>query len=162
MCLAAGSAHIVEGGSTTVVNATAAQSSGKLTVTHVVSHLDVVRLLAANQAKLGGWAEATLEQLGLDEGAVFCVPATTPALEAFARMAQDHKSCLGLTDASGKLVRAAACWGGCGVASTRSSAAAPEAATRHGHPDPHLLNAPPTPTAHHTRWATCLPLSCAR
>lgn len=50
-------------------------------------------------------AEASLEALGLDEGAVFCVPASTPALEAFGRMAIDQKSSLGLTDADGKLVR---------------------------------------------------------
>lgn len=31
-------------------------------------------------------AEQSVESLGLDEGAVFCVPASTPALEAFARM----------------------------------------------------------------------------
>lgn len=49
-------------------------------------------------------AEASLEALGLDEGAVFCVPASTPALEAFGRMAIDQKSSLGLTDADGKLV----------------------------------------------------------
>ena len=48
----------VQAGATTVVNAThAASSSGKLAVTHVVSHLDVVRLLAANKAALGGAAE---------------------------------------------------------------------------------------------------------
>ena len=87
-----------------MVNATNSRASGKLTVTHVVSHLDIIRLLAANKDKLGGWAEASLEQLGLDEGAVFCVPATTPALEAFARMALDHKSCLGLVAADGTLV----------------------------------------------------------
>ncbi|PRW56306.1 DNA repair XRCC3-like protein [Chlorella sorokiniana] len=104
VCMPAGSAHIVSGGATTVVNATTSQSSGKLSVTHVVSHLDVIRLLAANKDKLGGMAEASLEALGLDEGAVFCVPASTPALEAFGRMAIDQKSSLGLTDASGKLV----------------------------------------------------------
>ena len=127
-------------------------------MTHVVSHLDVIRLLAAHKDKLvrrgpaewrdaaaanrgvvergpptgsgiclpacqcgvpppqlpallgslcvqGGMAEASLEALGLDEGAVFCVPASTPALEAFGRMAIDQKSSLGLTDAAGKLVR---------------------------------------------------------
>lgn len=104
VCMPAGSAHIVSGGATTVVNATASQASGKLTVTHVVSHLDVIRLLAAHKDKLGGMAEASLEALGLDEGAVFCVPASTPALEAFGRMAIDQKSSLGLTDADGKLV----------------------------------------------------------
>jgi hypothetical protein len=36
-------------------------------VTHVISHLDVVGLLAANKAALGGMADQTLEQLGLDE-----------------------------------------------------------------------------------------------
>jgi hypothetical protein len=166
LCMAASSAHTVEQGPTTVVNATEhSAASGKLAVscvrawagphgdaspllptpypphlahlafagplhpgtiapptplahpwgpppapglaqvTHVVSQLDVVRLLQANQGALGGAAQQTLADMGLDEGAVFCVPATTPALEAFARMATDHKSCLGLTDpASGKLV----------------------------------------------------------
>ncbi|KAL4425007.1 hypothetical protein ABPG77_002892 [Micractinium sp. CCAP 211/92] len=102
---ASATAHTTSEGGTTVVNATAAPTSGKLTVTHVVSHLDVVRLLAANKAALGGMAEQTLESLGLDEGAVFCVPASTPAIEAFARMAIDEKSCLGLTEpTTGKLV----------------------------------------------------------
>lgn len=82
-------------------------------VTHVVSHLDIVRVLAANKASLGGMAEASLEALGLDEGAVFCVPAATPALEAFQRMAADHKSCLGLVDPdTGKLVRGGLAAGG--------------------------------------------------
>ena len=47
----------------------------------------------------------SVEALGLTAGAVFCVPASTPAVEAFGRMAVDHKSCLGLVDAAGKLVR---------------------------------------------------------
>ncbi|PSC72908.1 DNA repair XRCC3-like protein [Micractinium conductrix] len=105
VCLAPGTDHTTQAGATTVVNAThAASSSGKLAVTHVVSHLDVVRLLAANKAALGGAAEQSVEALGLTAGAVFCVPASTPAVEAFGRMAVDHKSCLGLVDAAGKLV----------------------------------------------------------
>lgn len=218
VCMPAGSAHIVQGGSTTVVNATAAQSSGKLAVTHVVrlqhrragasrswtsmaawelpprttcrakrhltsaallrtpptpqvSHLDVIRLLAANKDRLGGWAEASIEQLGLDEGAVFCVPAATPALEAFARMAADHKSSLGLTDAAGKLVRRpppgppgsrpAAPWAGLvlpaglhGEAAAGGAAAAgrgpclqllPSLPARLSHPIPHPNPTPPHP-----------------
>lgn len=70
-----------------------------------MSQRDVIRQLAANKGALGISGQ-TLEALGLDEGAVFCVPATTPALEAFGRMVADQKSCLGLTDpATGKLVR---------------------------------------------------------
>jgi len=42
-------------------------SSSTLQVSHVVSHLDVIRLLAANKEKLGGMEAQTLEQLGLDE-----------------------------------------------------------------------------------------------
>jgi hypothetical protein len=86
----------------------------------VVSQLDVVRILAGNKGRLGGLAEQSLATLGLDVGAVFCVPASTPALEAFGRMAADEKSCLGLTDASGKLVsqEGAACmcyWDGTAI-----------------------------------------------
>lgn len=42
-------------------------------MTHVVSHLDVIRLLAANKDKLGGMEGQSLEQLGLDEvGGLLC------------------------------------------------------------------------------------------
>lgn len=74
-----------------------------LKVLGVVSQSDVVQLLDENKGALGDAANATVEQLGLDSGAVFTISADMTALEAFHHMVRDHKSCLGIVDAQGKL-----------------------------------------------------------
>lgn len=95
-------------GLTTVVNITAGserRAASGWTVTGVVSQYDVIKMLAANPDKLGEGAAKTVEQLELDAGAVFTVPATMTTLEAFGRMGRDHKSALGVVDpASGVLI----------------------------------------------------------
>ena len=74
---------------------------------------DVIRILHENAAALGDLPIKTVGELGLDVGAAFTVPASTPALTAFASMATDEKSSLGLTDADGKLVgNLSGEWGG--------------------------------------------------
>lgn len=73
-------------------------------VTNVISHTDVVKLLAANRQVMTEAITKTVDELELDAGAVFCVPASMTALEAFGYMFRDHKSSLGLTDAAGKLI----------------------------------------------------------
>ncbi|KAF8072382.1 CBSCBS2 [Scenedesmus sp. PABB004] len=93
---------------TTVINITPGSerlSASGLNVTHVVSQSDVVKLLWANKAVLGGALNQTVEQLELDAGKAFSVPASMTALEAFSQMARDHKSSVGVVDpAGGKLL----------------------------------------------------------
>ncbi|GBF91217.1 hypothetical protein Rsub_04886 [Raphidocelis subcapitata] len=91
---------------TTVVNVTPGSermAASGLKVTHVVSQTDVIKLLWQNRACFGPTLNATIEELEMDDGACWTVPASMPALEAFGFMARDHKSSLGLVDA-GKLV----------------------------------------------------------
>eukprot|EP00887_Chlorella_sp_A99_P000716 scaffold5.g716.t1 len=92
--------HTAAAGATTVVSG---KGSG-MRVRHVLTHTDVVRLLFERRAELGELLGKTVEQLELDAGAVFCVPASTPALVAFGKLAADQKSSLGLVDAAGALV----------------------------------------------------------
>jgi len=95
-------------GNTTVVNITPGSerlSATGLKVTHVVSQSDVVKLLWANKQVLGDALSHTVEQLELDDGSVYCVPANMSTLEALSQMARDHKSSLGVTDpANGQLI----------------------------------------------------------
>lgn len=79
-------------------------SASGLKVHGVVSQSDVVQLMWENKQLLGAAGAATVEDLGLDGGAVFTAPCTMTALEAFGYMARDHKSSMGLTDSAGALV----------------------------------------------------------
>ena len=99
----AGEVHEVDSGPIEALNVVQ-PSSAALKVTHVLSLFDLVVLLNNSIASLGDLGSKTVEQLELDAGAVLCVDASTPALLAFQRMAVEHKSALGLVDASGKLV----------------------------------------------------------
>lgn len=79
------------------------EASG-LRPTDVVSQFDVVKLLTEHRDKLELVEAKTLEELEVFEGSVFTVAASASALEAFHHMAMDHKSCLGIVDAAGKLI----------------------------------------------------------
>jgi CBS domain-containing protein len=70
----------------------------------VVSLSDLVKLLWEHKEALELAKTLTVEELGLVYSAVFTVSAETTALEAYHHMCMDHKSCMGVTDADGKLV----------------------------------------------------------
>lgn len=73
-------------------------------VTGVVSQSDVVATILANKQVLGAAANKTVEDLELDDGAVFTVTTDTPALNAFGTLVRDKKSSVGIVDETGKLV----------------------------------------------------------
>jgi CBS domain-containing protein len=73
-------------------------------VTGVVSQSDVVAAVLANKQVLGAAANKTVEELELDDGAVFTVTQDVPALKAFGMLIRDKKSSLGIVDEDGKLV----------------------------------------------------------
>ena len=73
-------------------------------LTDVVSQSDLVKLLWEHKEALELAKTLTVEELGLVYSAVFTVSAETTALEAYHHMCMDHKSCIGVTDADGKLV----------------------------------------------------------
>lgn len=79
-------------------------SASGMRVTGVVSQSDVVATILANKAVLGEAANKTVEELELDDGAVFTVSQTTPALTAFGTLVRDKKSSVGIVDEDGKLV----------------------------------------------------------
>jgi hypothetical protein len=70
----------------------------------VVSQSDLVKLLWEHKEALELAKTLTVEELGLVYNAVFTVSAETTVLEAYHHMCMDHKSCMGVTDADGKLV----------------------------------------------------------
>jgi CBS domain-containing protein len=79
-------------------------SASGMRVTGVVSQSDVVAAILANKQVLGAAADKTVEQLELDDGAVFTVTQDCPALKAFGMLIRDKKSSLGIVDEDGKLV----------------------------------------------------------
>jgi CBS domain-containing protein len=76
------------------------------TITDVLSQSDVVRFLAATPDALSAFGDASVEslRLGHARGAVACVGAGVPAVEAFAHMLRADCSALGVVDAAGALV----------------------------------------------------------
>ena len=82
-------------------------------IDRIFSMSDAVWYLAVNAERLGGMADASLKDLGLccsgaaetaTKKTFVAVPPATPAIEAFARMCEEHVSGVGVLDDRGSLI----------------------------------------------------------
>jgi len=92
---------------TTVVNnelGSEKESGTSWRPTDVVAQSDIIRYLWQHREVLGLASDATLEQLGLSDGACMVVGHNTPALVAFDHMTVDGKSSVAIVDDKGRLV----------------------------------------------------------
>ncbi|WIA08566.1 hypothetical protein OEZ85_007995 [Tetradesmus obliquus] len=67
-----------------------------INISAIVSQSDVVAFLHKHVQQLGPLADASLAQLGLADKAVVCVPGEMSAIHAFASMAANKVSCVGV------------------------------------------------------------------